>query len=79
MNSETDKLKQDLARIDGALETITQLQKEIEFWLEEEPKEAAREALDNVITLLESEMVEYQKRRKIIIYQLRHIGFFIEI
>lgn len=79
MNSDANKLEQDLARVDGSLEAIAQLQKEIELWFEEEPKGTTREALDNVITLLESEMVEYQKRRKIIIYQLRHIGFFIEI
>ena len=78
MNSETNKLNQELARIDGALEAIAQLQKDIELRLEEEPKEAAREALDNIITLLESEMVEYHKRQKIIIYQLREIGFFVE-
>ena len=77
-NAETDKLNQDLARVDGTLDAIARMQNEVELMLEEEPKAAAREALQNVITLLESESIEYDKRRKALVYELREAGFSVE-
>ena len=37
-----------------------------------------REALQNVMTLLESESIEYGKRRKALVYELREAGFSVE-
>lgn len=78
MNSNLEKQKQDLAQLDGALDAVAQLRSEIELMLDEEPKKAARETLQNIITLLESASIEYGKRRKAVIYALREAGFSVE-
>ena len=78
MNTETDDLQLKLARIDGTVDAIGRLEKEVELMLNEEPKGAARETLQNVMTLLESEAIEYDKRRKALVYKLRAAGFFVE-
>ena len=77
-STDTDRLNHDLARLDGALDAITRVMSETELMLEEEPKTAAREALQNVITLLESASLEYEKRRKTLVYELREAGFEVE-
>ena len=78
MNPETENLQLKLARIEGTMDAIARLQNEVELMLEEEPKGAAREALQNVVTLLESESIEYDKRRKTLVYELREAGFSVE-
>ncbi|MCG6976167.1 MAG: hypothetical protein LJE56_07110 [Acidiferrobacterales bacterium] len=77
-NTDTDRQNQDLARLDGALDAIARVMKETELMLDEEPKTTAREALQNIITLLESASLEYQKRRKTVVYELREAGFEVE-
>ena len=78
MNTETDDLQLKLVRMDGTVDAIARLEKEVELMLNEEPKGAARETLQNVMTLLESEAIEYDKRRKALVYKLREAGFFVE-
>jgi hypothetical protein len=78
VNPETENLQLKLARVEGTMDAIARLQNEVELMLEEEPKGAAREALQNVVTLLESESIEYDKRRKTLVYELREAGFSVE-
>ena len=78
MNPESEDLQLGFARINGTVDAIARLEKEVELMLNEEPKGAAREALQNVMTLLESEAIEYDKRRKALAYKLREAGFFVE-
>jgi hypothetical protein len=78
VNPEIENLQLKLARNEGTVDAIARLQNEVELMLEEEPKGAAREALQNVMTLLESESIEYDKRRKALVYELREAGFSVE-
>jgi hypothetical protein len=78
MSPEVEDLQLRLARIDGTVDAIARVEKEVELMLNEEPKGAAREALQNVMTVLESESIEYGKRRKALVYKLREAGFFVE-
>ncbi len=59
-----DKQCDELTRLEVRLGAFEDLKAEIEPWLMEEREVSAREALDNVITHIDAEIVELHRRRE---------------
>jgi len=62
----TDKGRLDceVHKLNGALDAISRLREELELRLEEARDDCVRETLDNIITHVGSQIVEYQRRKK---------------
>jgi hypothetical protein len=57
------QLEQDFHELTGAINAIGALKEGLELRLEEARDDCVREALDNVITLVGTQGIEYQHRR----------------
>ncbi len=57
------RLEYDLHELIGALDAINILKEELEHRLDEARDECVREALDNIINLVDAQSIEYQRRR----------------
>ncbi len=57
------RLEYDLRELIGALDAINILKEELEHRLDEARDECVREALDNIINLVDAQSIEYQRRR----------------
>jgi hypothetical protein len=62
-NEQTDRNLQALYELNGALGAISMLKEQLELRLQEARDDCVREVLDNVIALLATEQVEYQRRK----------------
>ena len=62
------KQKNELIRLEARLGAFEDLKAEIEPWIMEERDVSAREALDNVITHVDSEIVELHRRIEVVVH-----------
>jgi len=62
-SKDVGKLKLEFHELIGALDAISALKEELELRLEEARDDCVREVLDNIITLVDAQTIEYRHRR----------------
>lgn len=61
----------DCHELDGALDAISTLKKELELRLDEARDDCVREVLDNIIALIDAQDREYRRRKNSLCFQAK--------
>ena len=63
-STEVERLEREIHELIGALDAIGALKEELELRLEEARDDCVREVLDNIISLVDAQGIEYRRRRE---------------